>query len=100
MKQKLLVICGGQSSEHSISRLSCTSILNNLDMEKYELTLVGIDKNGAWYILDQNQKDLSKDTWLDNSKDRRPVWPLEDSGCCISCPARTLRRRRYDSGTS
>lgn len=67
MKQKLLVICGGQSSEHSISRLSCTSILNHLDMEKYELTLVGIDKDGTWYILDKNQADLSKNTWLDNS---------------------------------
>ena len=31
MKQKLLVLCGGQSSEHIVSRMSCTSVLNNLE---------------------------------------------------------------------
>ena len=39
MKQKLLVLCGGQSSEHIVSRMSCTSVLNNLNKDKYELTL-------------------------------------------------------------
>ena len=33
MKKKLLVLCGGQSSEHIVSRMSCTSVLNNLDKE-------------------------------------------------------------------
>lgn len=68
MKQKLLVLCGGQSSEHIISRMSCTSVLNNLNKEKYDLTLVGIDLDGNWYYLDTNQSDLSSDTWLENSK--------------------------------
>lgn len=68
MKQKLLVLCGGQSSEHIISRMSCTSVLNNLNKEKYDLTLVGIDLDGNWYYLDINQSDLASDTWLENSK--------------------------------
>ncbi len=67
MKQKLLVLCGGQSSEHIISRMSCTSVLNNLNKEKYNLTLVGIDLDGNWYYLDTNQNDLVSDTWLENS---------------------------------
>ena len=70
--KKLLVICGGQSTEHIISRMSCTSVLNNIHLEKYELTLAGIDKDGTWYLLDQNQEDLAKDTWLDNAL------PIED----------------------
>lgn len=68
MKQKLLVICGGQSSEHIVSRMSCTSVMNNLNKNNYEVTLVGIDKDGIWYELDQNQTDLAKDSWLDNSQ--------------------------------
>ena len=40
MKQKLLVLCGGQSSEHIVSRMSCTSVLNNLDANKYEIITV------------------------------------------------------------
>lgn len=68
MKQKLLVLCGGQSSEHIVSRMSCTSVLKNLNETKYEITLVGITTDGAWYYLNQEQEDLAKDTWLDNSK--------------------------------
>ena len=76
MKQKLLVICGGQSSEHIVSRMSCTSVLKNLDKDKYDLTLVGIDLKGNWYQLDLNQDDLSKDTWLDNSQEVNDVFGL------------------------
>ena len=68
MKKKLLVLCGGQSSEHIVSRMSCTSVLNNLDKEKYDLTLVGIDLDGNWYYLNADQQDLAKDNWLENSQ--------------------------------
>ena len=68
MKKKLLVVCGGQSSEHSISRISCNSVMKHLDKDKYEITLVGIAKDGKWYILKQEDNDLSKDTWLDGAE--------------------------------
>ncbi|MCD7948972.1 MAG: D-alanine--D-alanine ligase [Erysipelotrichaceae bacterium] len=76
---KLLIICGGQSTEHTVSRMSCTSVLNNIHKEKYEITLVGIDLEGNWYLLDQNQADLSKDTWLDNAKKVDDVYGLIQS---------------------
>ena len=76
MKQKLMVVCGGQSSEHIVSRMSCTSVMNNLNKENYDVTLVGIDQDGSWYILDQNQEDLAKDTWLDNAKALQDVFGL------------------------
>ena len=76
MKQKLLVLCGGQSSEHIVSRMSCTSVLNNLDANKYEITLVGIDLDGGWHYLDAKQTDLAKNTWLDNSSMVEHVYGL------------------------
>lgn len=76
MKQKLMVVCGGQSSEHIVSRMSCTSVMNNLNKENYDVTLVGIDQDGSWYILDQNQEDLAKDIWLDNAKALQDVFGL------------------------
>lgn len=76
MKQKLLVLCGGQSSEHLISRMSCTSVLNNLDRDKYDITLVGIDTDGKWYNLDIEKKDLALDNWLDNSNEINNVFKL------------------------
>ena len=76
MKKKLLVLCGGQSSEHIVSRMSCTSVLNNLDKEKYDLTLVGIDLDGSWYYLNADQQDLAKDNWLENSQPVDDIYGL------------------------
>ena len=84
MKQKLMVVCGGQSSEHIVSRMSCTSVMNNLNKENYDVTLVGIDQDGSWYILDQNQEDLAKDTWLDNAKALQDVFGLLKQQDCFT----------------
>ncbi len=74
--KKLLMICGGQSSEHIISRMSCTSVLQNIHNDLYEITLVGIDKDGVWYLLKQNQDDLTKETWLDGSQKVDDIYGL------------------------
>ncbi len=74
--KKLLIICGGQSTEHIISRMSCTSVLKNIHKDHYDMTLVGIDLDGNWYILNQNQEDLTQDSWLDQSTPVDDVYGL------------------------
>ena len=49
-KLKVAVLFGGASSEHEVSRMSATSVLNNLDTEKYDVLPVGITKDGRWYL--------------------------------------------------
>lgn len=44
------VIFGGRSAEHEISLLSAKNVINALDPNKYEITLIGIDKDGTWFI--------------------------------------------------
>lgn len=50
-KLHLALIFGGKSTEHEISLLSATSILDQIDLEKYELTLIRIDIQGNWFIV-------------------------------------------------
>lgn len=71
----LIVLCGGQSTENIVSRMSCTSVLKHID-KKYNITLVGIDLDGRWYELDQNQENLASENWLDNSKEVTNVFEL------------------------
>lgn len=71
-----MIICGGQSTEHTISRMSCTSVLKNLHRDRYELTLVGIDQSGEWYLLDASQEDLTLDSWLDHSTHIEDIYHL------------------------
>lgn len=48
-KTKLGVIFGGISTEHDVSIVSGTSVIENLDKDKYEIYPMYISKEGKWY---------------------------------------------------
>lgn len=56
-KTKLGVIFGGMSTENEVSVVSASSILKNLDREKYEIFPIYIGKDGTWYQYTDNQKE-------------------------------------------
>lgn len=43
------VLFGGVSSEHEVSRLSVTSVLEHLDRSKYNVIPLGINRAGRWF---------------------------------------------------
>lgn len=55
MDQKIVVgiICGGQSVEHEVSVLSAKSIFTFLDRKKFTPKMIGVDKKGKWFFLDE-----------------------------------------------
>lgn len=52
-KLNVAIIFGGKSGEHEVSITSAQSIYKALDKEKYNVSLIGIDKNGRWLISEQ-----------------------------------------------
>jgi D-alanine-D-alanine ligase len=44
------VVFGGRSAEHEISLLSAKNVVASLDPEKYEPVLIGIDRQGRWFL--------------------------------------------------
>lgn len=50
MKRKIVILFGGNSSEHLISCKSARSILENIDSDKYEVIPVVISKDNDWYL--------------------------------------------------
>ncbi len=46
------VIFGGRSGEHEVSVMSARGILKALDPERFEPVLIGIDRNGAWQLVE------------------------------------------------
>ncbi|MCM1053405.1 MAG: D-alanine--D-alanine ligase [Ruminococcus sp.] len=46
---KLAVLFGGRSNEHEVSTVSASSILENLDKEKYDITPIYLDKENNFY---------------------------------------------------
>ncbi len=47
-KKRVVLLFGGQSSEHEVSCHSAATVARNVDPEKYDLLLVGITKEGRW----------------------------------------------------
>ena len=62
-KLSLAVIFGGVSSEHEVSRMSATSILENLSPEQYDVHMVGITKKGQWLLYTGEVKDILSGAW-------------------------------------
>lgn len=62
-KLNLGVIFGGVSSEYEISLLSATSVLKNIDQEKYHIYKIGITKDGRMFTFSGDINDIKSDNW-------------------------------------
>ncbi len=47
-KMNIAVIFGGRSGEHEVSLMSARSVLSVLNIEKFDVTQIGITHDGAW----------------------------------------------------
>lgn len=62
-KKTVAVLFGGQSSEHSVSLISATTIISNMDSEKYFIIPVGITKEGKWLIYNGPVENIKNGDW-------------------------------------
>jgi D-alanine-D-alanine ligase len=53
MKKRVGIIFGGKSAEHEVSLQSAKNIVEAIDKQRFEVILIGIDKQGAWKVLEQ-----------------------------------------------
>ncbi len=53
-KIKLAIIFGGKSAEHSISLRSAKNVILSVNRERYDLSFIGIEPNGDWWLLDKD----------------------------------------------
>lgn len=59
-KTRVAILFGGKSAEHEVSLQSAKSIVEAIDKDKYEVLLVGIDKQGRWLLNDQSNYLLNE----------------------------------------
>jgi len=58
-KLRVGVLFGGRSGEHEVSLLSAASVLKAIDPKKYEVTPIGITKEGRWVTATDAQRLLT-----------------------------------------
>lgn len=79
MKKNLCVIFGGESPEHDISQKSVTSVLNNLDKEKYNIYMLGITRKGEWYLFTGDIAKIEPGEWEKDTENLKPAFISPDS---------------------
>ena len=55
------LLFGGKSREHEVSRCSAASVFKNLNKNKYDVTAIGIDKTGRWFVQENAIYEESKE---------------------------------------
>ena len=82
-KIRVGIVFGGKSAEHEVSLLSAKTVVESIDKEKYEIVLIGIDKEGQWHLRDAHQFLLHADDLKRvrlHSSDDHVVFVSKDKG--------------------
>ena len=77
-KTKLAVVFGGMSTEHDVSIVSGSSVIKNLNKEKYEITPIYIDKQGDWFLYTKNIDEIDIPKIGEEPQELQPlIYPLK-----------------------
>ena len=54
-KLRVGIVFGGKSAEHEVSLQSAKNIVDAIDKSRFDVVLLGIDKQGQWHVSDARQ---------------------------------------------
>lgn len=72
-KKKIAVIFGGNSTEYEVSLESATSVLENINREKFDVVPIGITRDGEWYHYTGAVEKIADNTWFSDTENLRFV---------------------------
>lgn len=72
-KKVIAVLFGGNSSEYEVSLQSASSVLENINREKYEVVPIGITRQGDWFHYKGETNKVKDNTWSEDSDNLSPV---------------------------
>lgn len=62
-KLNVLILFGGTSPEHEVSRNSAASVIENIDYDRYEVANIGITKEGKWFLTEATPEEMRDGRW-------------------------------------
>ncbi len=93
-KTRVGIIFGGRSAEHEVSLQSAKNILDALDKARFDVSLIGIDKQGLWHLCDPSDFLLNADDpkriALNTSGPLLSVIPGAERGQLVAADGRAL----------
>lgn len=71
-KQTVLILFGGESSEHEISRISAASVLGAIDRQRFDVRTAGITREGSWFLTEADAEEIRDGSW-ERKRDNAPL---------------------------
>jgi D-alanine-D-alanine ligase len=73
-KLNIGVLYGGRSGEHDVSLCSAASVFSALDRNQYNVTAIGIARDGRWYVQEKPEIVPDKDFGKKMALKKRGLW--------------------------
>jgi D-alanine-D-alanine ligase len=88
-RERIGILFGGKSGEHEVSLRSAYSVMANLDAERFEPVMIGIDKEGRWYLQSPPKTDEASSAMVLEAEESRRIHVFPSDG--LWCAGETLR---------
>ncbi len=62
MKETIVVLFGGQSSEHVVSCMSTVNVIQHINQALYQVFLIGVTQEGSWLLVN-SVEDIDSGAW-------------------------------------
>lgn len=62
-KKVVAVLFGGQSSEHDVSKVSASTVISNINTDKYTVIPIYITRDGHWLLYDGPVENILSGSW-------------------------------------
>lgn len=77
MKKNLLILFGGESSEHEVSEISAYNVIKAIDTDEYNIFKIGITKKGIWYLYEGDNEFIKGGKWEQFNNKRAFISPCK-----------------------
>ncbi len=97
-KMCVVVLFGGMSSEHEVSRVSAGTVVTNMDRSKYEVMTIGITKEGRWLYTEATTAQMADGSWEELAGNMPCVLSPDraDHGMILFTPAGQVEKVHVD----
>ncbi len=96
-KLNVCVLFGGASSEHSVSEVSASAVLDNIDRSKYEVYPVGITEDGRWLLYDGDVESIRNHEWEKGNTSSAIISPDSNDKALIVFREDKIEKIRLDA---
>lgn len=83
-KKNLIIIFGGVSGEHEVSCASASSVLDHINRNKYNISTIGITKEGRWLLTEASMEEIQSGAWKTLDSNREIIINLGDTSKAFS----------------